>query len=122
MRLIGIAAIAAVLVVGSNIARAQEATLDWDSSGPLAQEYRVYQQEANTDNTCPAWPQGYGQIGTVPGEALTYIVTGLSFDKTYCWHVTAWNVDHGETGASNVASKRIPFPSLPPAPANLQVR
>jgi len=98
------------------------AILEWDSSGEQAQEYRVYRGAPQSDGTCSAPVAGYQQIGTVQPPDTTYVDRPLSMNNFYCWFVTAWNVDHGESEASNVVVKRIPFLAVPPAPANLRAR
>lgn len=99
-----------------------QATLDWDSSGPLAQEYRIYRAPAQVDGSCAAAPVGYTIVGSVPASTLTYIDGPLPYNQSFCWYVTAWNQDQPESEASNLVVKRIPFPASPSAPANLRVR
>ena len=99
-----------------------QAILEWDSSGPLAQEYRIYRADAQVDGSCAPAPNGYTQIGAVPASTLTYTDGPLAYNESFCWYVTAWNIDKPESGASNLVTKRIPFPASPPAPANLRVR
>jgi len=99
-----------------------QATLEWDSSGPQTQEYRIYRAAPQIDGTCSVPVAGYQQIDAVPAGTLTYIDGPLPFNTGYCWFVTAWNVDHGESEASNLVTKRIPFLAVPPAPAGLRVR
>ena len=118
------AGLAAILIAPTAWAQVpgDAAILEWDSSGPLAQEYRVYRAASQIDGTCSAPVAGYQLIETVDAPTLTYTDQPLASNNSYCWFVTAWNVDHGESEASNVVVKRIPFLAVPPAPANLRVR
>ena len=110
-----------IVAVAASAQSLDQAILEWDSSGPLAQEYRIYRAGQKADGSCPLPP--YGQpIDTVPADTLTYTDAPLQYNKAFCWYVTAWNVDQPESGASNLVTKRIPFPASPPAPANLRVR
>lgn len=113
--------IALAIVMMPILASAQsldQATLTWD---PVvdAQEYRVYRADQQANGSCPLPP--YGQpIGTVQAPTVTYVDAPLPRDESFCWYVTAWNVDHPESGASNVVWKRIPL-LLPTPPVNLRV-
>lgn len=97
-----------------------QAILDWDASGGPVQWYNVYRADAGADGVCPTYPAGYVAVGRVDVPTVTYTDGPLGMGQTYCWHVTAANVDE-ESDASNLATKRIPYPK-PAAPANLRVR
>lgn len=123
--LLGLWALILVLALAVPAAFAQsldEAILEWDQPSELTQEVRVYRGAPQIDGSCSAPVAGYQKIATLPADATTYTDGPFPMNTGYCWFVTAWNQDHGESEASNLVTKRIPFLAVPPAPANLRVR
>jgi len=110
MKVIYLAALAAVLIVGSNVARSDN-TLEWDPSDG-AEGYNVYAKNE-------ACSQSNLAYGTAPldsvGPVATYVHPLTSSGFNWCYKVTAFNTN-GESGFSNEAGK------VPAAPGILRVR